>query len=95
MLVVGFFSISEIRKSMGFKVTSFSELATLVAELGYKNHHYNLLFRGQVKDYKDKNKKSKIYPSLYRPPRTRLTIRVIKAIREKVIEYNPRPSASK
>lgn len=69
----GLFSISEIRKSKGVLVNSFNALVYRIAELGYKNHHYNLLFRGQARDDKDKNGKTRIYPSLYRPEKTRLS----------------------
>jgi hypothetical protein len=42
----GLFSISEIRKSKGVKVNSFASLAGMIAEIGYHNHQFNLLFRG-------------------------------------------------
>lgn len=42
----GIFSISEIRKSKGAIVNSFNSLVCRVAELGYRNNRYNLLFRG-------------------------------------------------
>lgn len=73
----GLFSISEIRKSKGFRVNCFVDLASLVAVLGYRNHQYNLLFRGQNNDYKDKNEKTKVYPSLFRPRINRLRQKVI------------------
>ena len=44
-----------------------------VAELGYRNHHHNLLFRGQSRDDKDRKGKTRIYPSIYRPERKRLS----------------------
>jgi hypothetical protein len=69
----GYFSISEIRKSKGTKADSFSFLARMIAEIGYHNHKYNLLFRGQSNDDKDKNGRTKIYPSIYRPEGQRLS----------------------
>lgn len=69
----GLFSISEIRKSKGALVNSFNSLVFRIAELGYNNHRHNLLFRGQARDDKDKNGKTRIYPSLYRPEKTRLS----------------------
>jgi hypothetical protein len=74
----GFFSISEIRKSKGTKVNSFASLACLIAEIGYHNHRYNLLFRGQANDDKDKNDRTRIYPSIYRPEGQRLSRQVSK-----------------
>lgn len=76
----GIFSISEIRKSKGFKVKRFAELASLIAVQGYRNHQYSLLFRGQDNDYKDKKEKTKIYPSLYRP---RISLLIRKVIKER------------
>jgi hypothetical protein len=69
----GKFSISEIRKSKGVLVNSFQSLVCGVAELGYRNHRYNLLFRGQDKDDKDKNGKTRIYSNIYRPKGSRLS----------------------
>lgn len=69
----GFFSVAEIRKSKGSIVTSYSDLANRVAMLGYRNHKYNLLFRGQNTDHLDRNERTKMYPSIYRPTSPRLT----------------------
>ena len=74
----GPFSISEIRKSKGTKVNSFASLAGMIAEIGYHNHRYNLLFRGQSNDDKDKNGRTRIYPSIYRPEGQRLSRQVSK-----------------
>jgi len=74
----GLFSISEIRKSKGRKVLCFADLASLIAELGYQNHQYNLLFRGQNDDYKDKNGKTKAYPSIFRTPKNHFTKNIAK-----------------
>lgn len=80
----GYFSVTEIRKSKGYKVSYFDELISLVAELGYRNHRYNLLFRGQCDDYKDKYRKTIVYPSLFRPLNKRLTKKVIKGRYDKL-----------
>ncbi len=66
-------SITAIRKNEGYIVRSFKELGYLVAELGYNNHMFNLLFRGQINDHKDNKGQSTIYPSIYRPSSTRLS----------------------
>lgn len=69
----GFFSISEIRKSKGSRITSFTSLVLAIAELGYHNHGYNLLFRGQPMDDKDRNGRTRLYATIYRPKGSRLT----------------------
>lgn len=69
----GFRSVTAIRKNEGYVVQSFKKLGNHVAELGYQNHMFNLLFRGQKNDYKDKKGQSIIYPSIYRPSSTRLS----------------------
>jgi hypothetical protein len=50
----------------------------LVAELGYQNHQYNLLFRGQDGDYKDKKGKTKVYPSIFRTTNDKFTKNIAK-----------------
>ena len=45
-----------IRRGPGHKVGSFLDLATKVAELQFMNREHVLLFRGQSKDHKTKNK---------------------------------------
>ena len=69
----GFFSISEIRKSKGSRITSFTSLVSAIAELGHHNHSYNLLFRGQPVDDKDRNGRTRLYATIYRPEGSRLT----------------------
>lgn len=64
---IRFASITEIRKSNGYTVKNFSELVRLVAELGFRNQTFNLLFRGQQKDYKNSKGMSVLYASIYRP----------------------------
>jgi hypothetical protein len=70
-------SIAQIRENIGCKVIRYQELVKYVAELGYLNQHFNLLFRGQDKDYKDNKKRSKIYPSIFRPDSDKPLIRTI------------------
>lgn len=60
-------SVSKIRLSDGYAVHDFHELVKLVAQLGVNNSKYNLLFRGQTFDYKDKNERTIIYPRICRP----------------------------
>jgi len=60
-------SVPKVRASGGYTVRSFRALVSLVAELGYRNRRYNLLFRGQQQDYLDRNGRSAIYPSIFRP----------------------------
>ena len=62
-----FASIAEVRRSNGYPVKSFNDLVRLVAELGYRNKSFNLLFRGQQVDYKNSKNMSTLYPSIFRP----------------------------
>lgn len=56
-----------IRKDKGFAVSSFSELVSCVARLGFYNRDHVLLFRGQNKDYLTKQQKlTTIPPSIFR-----------------------------
>lgn len=57
--------VKDIRKSKGFKVNNYSTLLRCVAELGYLNPQFNILFRGQVQDHKNKKYGSTIYPSIF------------------------------
>ncbi len=61
------YSIGQVRASFGFGVTSFRQLVSLVAELGYNNRSMNLLFRGQTEDHRNRDGRSNIYPSIHRP----------------------------
>jgi hypothetical protein len=60
----------EVRKSRGFKVDNFMDLATRIAALQFKNPAHVLLFRGQKSDHKRTNKKATSFttlsPSLFR-----------------------------
>lgn len=60
-------SVAQIRESVGYEVKQFRKLVRFVAELASYNPQYNLLYRGQQNDYKDKNGRSKVYPTIYRP----------------------------
>lgn len=59
-------SIGAIRAGRGWRVSSFPELVKCVAELGYRNRSYNLLFRGQSQDWKNTKGTSEVYPSICR-----------------------------
>lgn len=71
--------VAEIREHPGCNVSSFQELVGLVGLLSLRNRKYDLYFRGQDKDYRDRNGKSIIYPSICRCPSgaTRLSGRTI------------------
>lgn len=71
-------SIAQVRESTGFRVTRYRQLAQCIAELGFFNPHFNLLYRGQDKDYVDKKKRSKVYPTFFRPENSRVTSSLIK-----------------
>jgi hypothetical protein len=46
--------------------------------LGSQNTRFNLFYRGQIDDYKDNNGRTKLYPSIFRPERKRLSAVVVK-----------------
>lgn len=64
-------TVSQIREDEGFEVSTYRKLLDEVAFVTINNRNYDIFFRGQGTDHKDKNGKSKIYPSIYRPPRTK------------------------
>lgn len=84
-LINNFVSVAQVRSQKGCPVTSFRQLTNLVADLGYHNRSFNLLFRGQQNDYLDKNGKSTIYPTICRPEKT-VENKYRKAIRTPTIE---------
>ncbi|VVB88455.1 FRG domain protein [uncultured archaeon] len=57
---------SRLRMDKGFEVETFRDLVRCVAELGYLNPQFNILFRGQDIDYRNKKYGSIIYPSIFR-----------------------------
>jgi hypothetical protein len=72
-------SVSKVRMSLGYEVKNYIQLVHCIAEIGYKNNSYNLLFRGQEKDYKNNKGKTTLYPSIYRPGegRVRLSSKIL------------------
>ncbi len=56
-----------VRKAVGHRVSSFLELATKVAELQFRNRNHVLLFRGQDRDYRNKDGNTSLKPTLFRP----------------------------
>lgn len=71
-------SVTQVRENTGFSVTRYRQLAKCIAELGFFNQHFNLLYRGQDKDYKDRKKRSKVYPTFFRSERSNVTSSLIK-----------------
>jgi len=68
-------SVAEVRSSRGFPVTNYQSLVHKVAELAHKNSGYNLLFRGQGRDHRNRNEASIAYPSIFRPGENRKSLR--------------------
>ena len=60
-------TVPSLRAADAFDVSDFRRLVRVVAELGYYNYSFNLLFRGQGNDYPDQNGRTKLYPSIFRP----------------------------
>jgi hypothetical protein len=71
-------SVAQVRESKGYRVKRYRQLAKCIAELGFFNQHFNLLYRGQDKDYVDKNKRSKVYPTFFRPEKNKVTASLIR-----------------
>ena len=59
--------VNYIRKSDGYPTKSYRELVELTAQIAIWNKQYDMFFRGQNHDYKNKKEKSDIYPSICRP----------------------------
>jgi len=66
--------VDRLRASTGYPVRRFRHLVELVAELGYRNFQYNLLFRGQGGDWGDRYGKTTVYSTIFRPPRGSQTL---------------------
>lgn len=66
-------SNDKVRKDPGHNVGSYLELAKKIAELQYRNSDFVLFFRGQNKDYKNKQGASSLRPSILREIDKRLT----------------------
>lgn len=60
-------TLPSLRAADSFDVSDFRSLVRFIAELGYYNYSFNLLFRGQGNDYLDQKGRTKIYPSIFRP----------------------------
>ncbi len=59
--------VNYVRRSDGYPTKSFRELVELTARVAIWNKQYDIFFRGQNHDYKNKNDKSDIYPNICRP----------------------------
>jgi hypothetical protein len=59
-------SIQDVRAWPGYRITHFEELVKVSAHLSAGNREYMLFYRGQTKDYTDINKRTNLYPTLYR-----------------------------
>ena len=57
---------TKVRHSSGYKVSSFLELAKVVAALQFHNRHLLMMFRGQYIDYKNQLGSTSLRPSIFR-----------------------------
>jgi FRG domain len=55
-----------VRKRAAYKVRSYMDLATKVADLQFMNRDYVLLFRGQNSDHKNRQRNTSLKPSMFR-----------------------------
>jgi hypothetical protein len=60
-------TVNKVRMDCGYPIGKFPELVHCVAQLGSRNTRLNLFFRGQNNDHVDREGKSKLYPSIFRP----------------------------
>jgi len=59
-------SIKDVRNSDALDVNTFTVLIKHLAHISYRNPQYSLFFRAQAKDYLTKDRRSTLYPSIYR-----------------------------
>lgn len=64
-------SNKSIREDRGYRVNSYLDLATKIAELQFRNRDHVLLFRGQSGDYRDEDGVTTLKPTLFRSNRGR------------------------
>lgn len=60
-------SVSKVRLSKGHRIKTYRELVKNIAIIVQQNKRYDMFFRGQSFDYKDKNERTVIYPTICRP----------------------------
>jgi len=60
-------TVSKIRSSDGFTVSNYRTLIEQIADVTLWNREYEMFYRGQSIDYKDKNGKTVVYPRICRP----------------------------
>lgn len=60
-------TVNDIRQSSGYPVNTFKSLVELTGQIAIRNKQYDMFFRGQKEDFKDRNERSVIYPSICRP----------------------------
>lgn len=58
--------ITEVTGGDGYRVASYLDLATKVAELQFRNPDFILMFRGQADDYRNVRNNTTLKPSLFR-----------------------------
>lgn len=65
-------TVPKIRAWSGYSVASYPQLVQTVAHIASGNRLLLLYFRGQQRDYKDRNGRTTLYPSICRPKGARL-----------------------
>jgi len=59
-------SVKEIKENRGKLIPTFQELVEHVATLSFRNPEFVFLFRGQQRDYVNRNGRTTLYPSIFR-----------------------------
>jgi hypothetical protein len=72
-------AVSRIRLWDGYPVRSYKQLVQTVSHIASGNRLQLLYFRGQLKDYRDPNGRTALYPSICRPKKVRLQSARLKA----------------
>jgi hypothetical protein len=61
-------TVQEVRAWPGYRVRRFEDLVKVSAHLSAGNREHMLFYRGQTRDYVDRNHRTNLYPTLYRGP---------------------------
>lgn len=81
-------TVSKVRQSSGHLIKTYKQLIDEVSIIAKSNKMYDLFFRGQNEDYKDKNNRTIIYPQIYRPEKDRINTCNVKDKYNELLEFS-------
>ncbi|MBN2502003.1 MAG: hypothetical protein JXB38_14570, partial [Anaerolineales bacterium] len=64
--IKSFIGKNEVEKAEAFPLSTYRQLVEHVAKLAYLNKDHLLFFRGQGRDFRNRNGSSTFYPTIYR-----------------------------